>query len=79
LEIAVGLTDACCRDTALFSVLGMCMQASDLQFAAAIARAISVDLIKSKVVDEFSDFFVINEVDGRLHLTDSRSTVPHVR
>ena len=49
------------------------MKASDLQFAAAIARAISVDSIRGKVVDEFSDFFVINEADGRLHLTGTLS------
>jgi hypothetical protein len=69
LEIAIGLSDAFYRDTALHSVLGMCMKASDLQFAAVIARALSTDLIRAKVIEEFSDYFVINKTDGKLHFS----------
>ena len=73
LEIAISLIDAFHRDTALHAVLGMCMKANDLQFAAVIAKAITVDLIKDRIVEEFSDFFVVNEADGRLHMTGARS------
>ena len=71
--LAISLIDAFHRDTALQAVLAMCMKANDLQFAAVIAKAITVDLIKDEVVEEFPDFFVVNEADARLHMTGARS------
>ncbi len=49
------------------------MKAKYLQFATIIAKAITVDMIQGKIVEEFSEYFVLNETDGRLHPTAAAS------
>jgi hypothetical protein len=67
LEIAIKLTDEFYRNAALHSALDFCMKAKDLAFATIIARAITFDRIKEMIVQEHTEYFVLN--DGMLHPT----------
>lgn len=67
LEIAIKLTDKLYRDAALHASLDYCMKAKDLQFANIIARAITVDMIQEKIVQDHGEYFVLNGREGRLH------------
>jgi hypothetical protein len=69
LEIAIKLTDEFYRNAALHATLNYCMKAKDLQFATIIAKAITIDIIQEKIVEEHGNYFVLNERDGRLHPT----------
>jgi hypothetical protein len=66
LEIAIKLKDESYRDTALHAAFDFCMRAKDLQFAVMIAKAISVDTIQKRIVDEHPEYFLLDENDGRL-------------
>jgi hypothetical protein len=76
LEIAIKLTDEFYRDAALHAALDYCMKAQDLTFATIVAKAITVDMIQEKIVEQHSRFFVLNEKDGRLHPTAAASLMP---
>jgi hypothetical protein len=76
LEIAIKLTDEFYRDAALHAALDYCMKAKDLQFATIIAKAITVDMIQEQIVEEYREYFVLNERDGRLHPTAAAALGP---
>jgi hypothetical protein len=76
LEIAIKLTDEFYRDAALHAALDYCMKAKDLYFATAVARAITVDMIQKKIMEDHGDYFVLNDKDGRLHPTAAASIGP---
>jgi hypothetical protein len=69
LEIAIKLTDKFYRDAALHAALDYCMKAKDLHFATAIAKAIMVEVIQRKIVEDHGEYFVLNGRKGRLHPT----------
>jgi hypothetical protein len=69
LEIAIQLKEEFYRDTALHAALDYCMKAKDFEYAVAIAKAITVNLIQAAILDEHSEYFVLNDSDGRLHPT----------
>jgi hypothetical protein len=69
LEIAIKLTDKVCRDAALHVALDYCMKAKDLYFATAIAKAIMVEVIQRKIVEDHGEYFVLNGREGRLYPT----------
>jgi hypothetical protein len=76
LEIAIKLTDEFYRDAALHAALDYCMKAQDLTFATIVAKAITVDMIQEKIVEQHGRVFVLNEKDGRLHPTAAASLMP---
>ena len=76
LEIAIKLTDEFYRDAALYAALDYCMKAKDLQFATVIAKAITVDMIQEKIVEDHGEYFVLNGREGRLHPTAAASIGP---
>jgi hypothetical protein len=69
LEIAIKLTDKSYRDAALHAALNYCMKANDLYFATAIAKAIMVEVIQRKIVEDYGEYFVLNGREGRLYPT----------
>jgi hypothetical protein len=76
LEIAIKLTDEFYRDAALHAALDYCMKAKDFDFATKIAKAITVEMIQEKIVEEHGELFVLNGRDGRLHPTAAASIGP---
>jgi hypothetical protein len=76
LQITVKLTDELFRDSALRASLDFCMKARDLQFATMIAKAITTTTIQEKIVKDYSDYFVLNEKEGRLIPTAAAAIDP---
>jgi hypothetical protein len=76
LAIAIKLTDEFYRDAALHATFDFCMKAKDLKFATIIAKAITVDMIQEKIVEEYPEYFTLNERDGRLHPTAAAALGP---
>ena len=74
LEIAIKLTSQFYRNAALHSAFDFCMKAKDLAFATIIAKAITFDRIKEMIVQEHTDYFVMN--DGTLHQTAATALGP---
>jgi hypothetical protein len=64
LEIAIKLTNELYRDAALHEALNLCMRAKDMEFATAIAKAITTNLIQATILQEHGEYFVLK--DGRL-------------
>jgi hypothetical protein len=68
IGIAIKLTDEFNRDSALHCVLALCMKAKDVQAAVTVAKAITVEAIQSLIIEQYPEFFVFNESDGRLSI-----------
>jgi len=73
LEIAIRLKDDFYRDAALHAAFDFCMKAKDMQFATIIAEAITVEMIQDKIVEEYPQYFLIDQRDGRIHPTTAAS------
>ena len=67
VEIAINLQDQIDRHASLYSILVLCMKASDFQVAILITRAITTRTIQDKVREEFPEYFFLSESDGYLH------------
>jgi hypothetical protein len=76
LESALKLKDDFCRATALHSVLELCMKAHDVQAAAMIAKAITVETIQSVIFEQHPEFFEFDDNDRRLHPTAAAAAFP---
>lgn len=67
VEIAVELQDQFYRNASLYCILVLCMKASDFRVAVLIARAITTRTIQDKILEEFPEYFALDEKDGMLH------------
>src|SRR6266702_4061988 len=67
VEIAIGLQDQFYRCASLYYILVFCMSASDFRLAVLIARAITTRTIQDRILEEFPEYFRLDEKDGTLH------------
>ena len=65
--IAIGLQDQFYRCASLYYILVFCMSASDFRLAILIARAITTRTIQDRILEEFPEYFLLDEKDGTLH------------
>ena len=67
VEIALRLQDQFYRCASLYYILVFCMSASDFRLAILLARAITTRTIQDRILEEFPEYFVLDEKDGTLH------------
>jgi hypothetical protein len=67
VEIAIGLQDQFYRHASLYYILMLCMRASDFRLAIVIARAITTRTIQDRILEEYPEYFRLDEKDGTLH------------
>jgi hypothetical protein len=53
LELAKDITDVSCRDTALQSIVELCMKANDIETARILVRGIQTGVVREKLLEEY--------------------------
>jgi hypothetical protein len=66
VEISIKLSEQSYRHASLYFILRLCIKASDFRVAGLIARAITTRTIQDKILEEFPEYFVLNENNGVL-------------
>jgi hypothetical protein len=66
VEISIKLSEQSYRHASLYCILQLCIKASDFRVAVLIARAITTKTIQDKIIEEFPEYFVLNENDAVL-------------